>query len=71
VVTIDRDAQRADVDIETRGMLGIFDDLHKGYDSGRLWYWIIDIAAILLTISSLTGMVTLFSLLHGAVADSW
>ena len=63
LVTIDRAAHKAEVEIETRGLLGRLDDLHKGFDSGRTWYWIIDIAAILLTISSLTGMVTLLSLL--------
>src|SRR4030095_8999522 len=62
VVTIDRAAHTAEVDIETRGILGRLDDLHKGFDSGRPWYWVIDITAILLTISSLTGMITLFSL---------
>jgi uncharacterized protein len=62
VVTIDRATRTAEVDIETRGPLGRLDDLHKGLDSGRPWYWVIDITAILLTISSLTGMITLFSL---------
>ena len=62
VVTIDRASGTADVDIETRGTLGRLDDLHKGWDSGRAWYWVIDVTAILLTISSLTGMITLFSL---------
>ena len=61
-MTIDRAAHKAEVEIETRGLLGRLDDLHKGFDSGRTWYWIIDIAAILLTVSSLTGMVTLLSL---------
>ncbi len=62
LVTIDRAARKAEVEIETRGLLGRLDDLHKGFDSGRAWYWIIDVAAILLTISSLTGMVTLLAL---------
>jgi len=62
LVTIDRAARKGDVEIETRGLLGRLDDLHKGFDSGRTWYWVIDFSAILLTISSLTGMVTLLSL---------
>ena len=45
-----------------RGLLGKLDDLHKGFDSGPAWYWIIDLAAILLSLSALTGMVTLVSL---------
>jgi len=62
VVKIDRAQRMAEVESTTRGMLGKLDDLHKGFDSGRTWYWIIDFAAVLLTISSLTGMITLLSL---------
>jgi len=62
LITINRTDGKAEVEKETRGMLGRFDDLHKGFDSGPTWYWIIDISALLLTVSSLTGMVTLLSL---------
>jgi len=61
-VTISRRDGRAEVEAETRGALGTLDDLHKGLDSGPLWRWIIDITAVLLTISSLTGIVTLLTL---------
>ncbi len=64
LVTIDRGARKASVEAESRGFLGRMDDLHKGFDSGRPWFWIIDITAILLTVSSLTGMITLLSLKH-------
>jgi hypothetical protein len=62
VVTINRADHSAAVEAETRGLLGSLDDLHKGFDSGKVWYWTIDFTAILLTLSSLTGMVTLISL---------
>jgi len=62
VVTIEREQHMAQVERETRGTLGKFDDLYKGFDSGRVWYWMIDFAAVLLTISALTGMITLLSL---------
>ena len=62
LITINRTDGKAEVEKETRGMLGRLDDLHKGFDSGPTWYWMIDISALLLTISSLTGMVTLLSL---------
>ena len=62
VVTIDREQNSGEAELETRGLFGKLDDLHKGFDSGPTWYWIIDISAILLTISSLTGMITLLSL---------
>jgi hypothetical protein len=62
VVTIDRSAHTAEVETVTRGWLGKLDDLHKGFDSGPVWYWIIDISAVLLTISALTGIITLVGL---------
>ena len=62
LVTIRRAERTGEVEAENRGLLGRLDDLHKGFDAGTAWYWIIDFSAILLTISSLTGMVTLFSL---------
>jgi uncharacterized protein len=62
VVTIDRQAHNGQVESETRGLLGRLDDLHKGFDSGPVWYWIIDLTAALLTISALSGMMTLAGL---------
>jgi hypothetical protein len=62
LVTINRADGKTEIEQEERGLLGKLDDLHKGFDSGPVWYWIIDISAILLTVSSLTGMVTLLSL---------
>jgi len=62
VATINRADGKAEIEAETRGFFGKIDDLHKGFDSGPVWYWLIDITAILLTISSVTGMVTLLSL---------
>ena len=62
LVTIDRAKHSGDVENESRGIMGKIDDLHKGFDSGPAWFWIIDISAILLTISALTGIVTLVSL---------
>jgi hypothetical protein len=62
VVTIDRRAHNGQVESETRGLLGKLDDLHKGFDSGPVWYWIIDLTAVLLTISALSGMMTLAGL---------
>ena len=61
VVTVNRAQRTGEVETETRGLLGKLDDLHKGFDSGSTWYWIIDLTAILLTLSALTGMVTLFT----------
>ena len=49
---------------ESRGFLGKLGDLHKGFDTGRVWYWTIDAAAMLIVISSLTGIITLVALRH-------
>jgi len=62
VVTINRADATGAVEKEERGFLGKLDDLHKGFDTGRVWYWTIDLAGLLLVVSSLTGMVTLLAL---------
>jgi uncharacterized protein len=62
VVTINRVDGRAEVEKESRGFLGRLGDLHKGFDTGNVWYWTIDAAALLIVVSSVTGMVTLVSL---------
>jgi hypothetical protein len=61
VVTVNRIQGRGNVETETRGLLGKLDDLHKGFDSGPAWSWIIDLTALSLTLSAVTGMVTLVS----------
>jgi uncharacterized protein len=62
LVTINRADGSGTVEMEQRGFLAKLDDLHKGSDTGRVWYWTIDVAALFLVVSSLTGMVTLLAL---------
>jgi hypothetical protein len=62
MVTINRANGRAEVEKESRGLLGKLGDLHKGFDAGKVWYWTIDVAAVLLVISSFTGIITLVPL---------
>lgn len=62
LVTINRANGSAEVEKESRGFLGRLGDLHKGFDTGKVWYWTIDVAALLIVISSLTGIVTLLAL---------
>jgi uncharacterized protein len=59
VVTVNRDDGSAHIEKESRGLLGKLGDLHKGFDAGNVWSGTIDVAAILLVVSSLTGIVTL------------
>jgi hypothetical protein len=43
---------------ETRlGLFAVMNDLHKGRDTGKRWSYLIDIAAIFMTLVSLTGIV--------------
>jgi uncharacterized protein len=44
------------------GFVGLINDLHKGRDTGPVWSALIDVAAILLTLVSLTGIVLLLYL---------
>jgi len=62
VVTVDRARRTGEVETETRGLFGRLGDLHKGFDSGRTWSWVIDLTAILLTLSAVTGMATIVAL---------
>jgi len=62
VVTIHRNDGRAEVEKESRGFFGRLGDLHKGFDTGDVWFWTIDVAALLIVTSSLTGIVTLIVL---------
>ena len=39
------------------GIVGVMNDLHKGRDTGSKWSWVIDIAAALMVLISLTGMI--------------
>ena len=61
-VTINRADGKGEVETETRGFMGRLDDLHKGFDTGRVWYWTIDVAAVLIVVSSVTGILTLLAL---------
>jgi uncharacterized protein len=47
---------------ETRGSIGIINDLHKGMETGAVWRWIVDATAILIGFSAISGIVTLVSL---------
>lgn len=44
------------------GAVAIFNDLHKGRDSGNAWRWVIDLSAVFLILVSLSGLIMLFFL---------
>ena len=58
--TVDRATGKYQV-VETKaGFVAVINDLHKGRDSGKVWSWVIDGSAILLTLVSLSGLVLIF-----------
>jgi uncharacterized protein len=44
----------------SHGLISFFNDLHKGRDTGAVWSLVIDVSALLLVLTSLTGLVLLF-----------
>lgn len=54
---INRENGSYDLTLLRAGMVGIMNDLHKGRDTGSKWSWVIDIAAVLMVIISLSGII--------------
>lgn len=59
---INREDGAYELTIADHGWIAILNDLHKGRDTGPRWSVLIDLSAILMTISSLTGVILLFYL---------
>ncbi|NDA61550.1 MAG: peptidase [Chitinophagia bacterium] len=53
---INRNDGSYELSIIEAGWVGIMNDLHKGRDTGTKWAWVIDVAAVFMTIVSLTGI---------------
>ena len=62
VAEIHRADGKTAVTIETRGVVGVMTDLHKGKSSGRVWGLLIDAVCVLLLVISATGLVLWSSL---------
>lgn len=54
---INRDNGSYDLTLLRASVVGIMNDLHKGRDTGPRWLWVIDIAAGLMVVVSLSGMI--------------
>lgn len=54
---ISRESGEYQITKTSAGFVGIINDLHKGRDTGHAWSVFIDIAAILMTLVSLTGII--------------
>jgi hypothetical protein len=60
---IDRASAAADYTATSRGWVAYFNDLHKGRNAGRVWFWFIDFMAASCIVFTLTGFALLW--MHG------
>ena len=67
-IFIDRETGAYDITKTNAGFVGVINDLHKGRDTGKAWSVLIDVAAILMTLVSLTGMVLMLFIKRKRVA---
>jgi len=59
---IDRADGSYQITITESGVIAVMNDLHKGRDTGTVWAWLIDVAAVLMILVSLTGFAMIFFL---------
>ncbi|HEU0185212.1 MAG TPA: PepSY-associated TM helix domain-containing protein [Blastocatellia bacterium] len=59
---INRETGEYDLTETRSGLIAALNDLHKGRDAGRVWSWLIDASAVLMTVVSLTGLVLIWLL---------
>jgi hypothetical protein len=52
----DVDTGAFELTVEQQGWVAVLNDLHKGRDAGTAWRWVIDVAAGLLVLISVTGL---------------
>lgn len=59
-ITIDRDSGRYTGTKMETGAVAIMNDLHKGRDSGPYWSLVIDVSAVVMLVTTITGLVLIF-----------
>ena len=59
---IHREDGSTELAFESRGLVGIIADLHKGAETGWVWRGVMDVASVWLVLSTITGFLMLFSL---------
>lgn len=55
-MTMDRTSGEVVYEKTTRGAISYLNDLHKGRNSGTVWFWFIDVFAVASVIFTLTGL---------------
>lgn len=59
-VSIDRESGEVLSETSSRGVVSWLNDLHKGRNTGPVWYWFIDVFAVACLVFALTGLVLLW-----------
>ena len=68
---VDRESKQYRLTVVEHGLVPLINDLHKGRDSGAVWSVVIDVSALLMAISSVTGVVLLFYIKRKLVPGLW
>ena len=55
-VFFDLDSGDYRLNVEQQGWIGVFNELHKGRDTGSSWNWLIDVSGVFLVLIALTGL---------------
>ena len=58
-VSIDRASGKISAEITDRGWISYLNDLHKGRNTGKAWFWFIDVFAVACILFTLTGLLLL------------
>lgn len=58
-LSVDRATGDVEYEKTTRGWISLFNDLHKGRNTGPAWTWVIDLFAAAMVVFSITGLVLL------------
>ena len=59
-ITIDRATGEAVKEVTNQGWIAYVNDLHKGRNTGPVWYWFIDVFAVACVVFALTGLTLLW-----------
>lgn len=59
-LTIDRTTGEALRETTTRGWVAYLNDLHKGRNTGKVWFWFIDVFAVACLVFAVTGLALLW-----------
>ena len=58
-VSIDRASGKISAEITDRGWISYLNDLHKGRNTGKAWFWFIDVFAVACILFTITGLLLL------------